>query len=142
MPPPKRPITRTGRGPPISRSTGSDRRHGLVASFGYAFEGCRSAWISQRNFRIHVVLTAAALAGGALLRLPAAAWAVLVLAIGLVLVAELLNTAIEAAVDLASPAEHPLAKRAKDIAAAAVVVAAASALLAGACIVVWAVRRT
>ena len=58
------------------------------------------------------------------------------------LVAELFNTALEALVDLVSPGDHPLAKRAKDIAAAAVLVAAAAALATGACLVFWALGRT
>ena len=53
------------------------------------------------------------------------------LAIGLVVAAELLNTAIEAVVDLVSPGEHPLAERAKDLAAAGVLVASVAALAAG-----------
>ena len=81
-------------------------------------------------------------AGGVLLRLPAAAWAVLVLAIGLVLFAELLNTAVEAVVDLVSPEDHPLAKQAKDVAAAAVLVAALTAVAAGASVAAWAVWRS
>lgn len=71
---------------------------------------------------------------GALLRLAPLAWAVLALAIGLVLTAELLNTALEAVVDLVSPQEHPLAKQAKDVAAAAVLVASLAALAAGLCV--------
>ena len=70
-------------------------------------------------------------AGGIVLRLSAASWAVVALAIGLVLSAELLNTAIEAVVDLVSPADHPLAKRAKDVSAAAVLAASLAALAAG-----------
>jgi diacylglycerol kinase (ATP) len=132
----------TGRGAAISRSTGSGRAHGLLASFGYAFAGLAAAWRTQRNVRIHAGLALLAVGGGLWLRLPAAGWAALALAIGLVLVTELLNTALEALVDLASPGEHPLAKRAKDIAAAAVVVASAAAVVTGACLVVWAVRRT
>lgn len=59
-------------------------------------------------------------------------------AIALVLAAELLNAAVEAVVDLVSPADHPLAKRAKDLAAASVLVAAGGAAAAGVAMVVWA----
>ena len=72
------------------------------------------------------------LVAGALLRLPATSWAVVALAIALVVAAELANTAIEAVVDLLSPEVHPLAKRAKDVAAAGVLVASAGAAAAGA----------
>ena len=58
-------------------------------------------------------------------------------AIALVVVAELLNSAIESVVDLVSPDDHPLAKRAKDVAAAAVLVAAAGAVAAGVSVLVW-----
>jgi diacylglycerol kinase len=75
------------------------------------------------------------------LRLPAAAWAIVFLTIALVVGAELLNSAVESVVDLVSPGEHPLAKRAKDVAAAAVLVAAAGAVAVGVCLVVWATGR-
>ena len=78
---------------------------------------------------------------GAVLRLPPAAWAVVFLAIALVVAAELLNAAVESVVDLVSPEDHPLAKRAKDIAAAAVLVAAAGAVAVGLCVALWAAGR-
>jgi undecaprenol kinase len=78
--------------------------------------------------RIHAVAALAVVLLGALLRVSATSWALLALAIGLVLSAELLNTALEAAVDLVSPEDHPLAKQAKDVAAAAVLVASLAAL--------------
>jgi len=70
------------------------------------------------------------------LRFGPLSWALVALAIALVVTAELLNTALEAVVDLVSPEEHPLAKRAKDIAAAGVLVASLGAAAAGA-IVLW-----
>lgn len=72
------------------------------------------------------------LLAGALLRLRPLAWALVVVAIALVLVAELVNAAIEAVVDLVSPESHPLAGRAKDVAAAAVLVSALAAVAIGA----------
>jgi diacylglycerol kinase len=75
------------------------------------------------------------------LRLPAAGWAVLFLTIALVVAAELLNAAVESVVDLVSPEDHPLAKRAKDVAAAAVLVAVAGAIAVGVCLVLWATGR-
>lgn len=73
----------------------------------------------------------------AVLRLPPWAWALLALACAGVIAAELLNAAVEAVVDLASPAEHPLAKRAKDVAAAGVLVAALGALGVAGALAVW-----
>jgi diacylglycerol kinase (ATP) len=88
---------------------------------------------SQRNFRIHVVTGAVVFAMGLWLQLPLGQLAVLVLTVTAVLVLELLNTATEAVVDLAIGRRfHPLARIAKDCAAAAVLVAAlASLLIAG-----------
>ena len=112
------------------------RRHSLGAAFGYALAGLSAAWRTQRNVRIHAAIALAVLAGGALLRLPAWAWAVVALAIALVLAAELANTAVEALVDLISPGEHPLAERAKDVAAASVLVASLGAAAAAVAVLV------
>jgi len=68
---------------------------------------------------------------GLWLRLPARDWAVLILTITMVFTAEFINTAIEAVVDLASPARHPLAKVGKDVGAAAVLIAALAAVIIG-----------
>jgi diacylglycerol kinase len=103
----------------------------VAASFGYALAGLAAAWRTQRNLRIHAVLAVGVVAAGVLLRLAPLAWAIIALAIGLVVAAELFNTALEAVVDLASPQDHPLAKRAKDVAAAGVLIAALTAAAAG-----------
>ena len=128
----------------ISRSpTSGDpppRRHSLAAAFGYAFAGLAAAWRTQRNVRIHASLAVVVVCGGVLLRFPAWAWAVVALAIALVLAAELANTALEALVDLISPDEHPLAKRAKDVSAAAVLIAALGAAVAGTCVLAAVLR--
>ena len=68
---------------------------------------------------------------GVWLALSARDWAVLALAIALVWMAEILNTSIEAVVDLASPVHHPLAKVGKDVGAAAVLIASLIAILVG-----------
>ena len=127
----------------ISRSPNSAerRRHDLVAAFGYAFAGLGTAWRTQRNVRIHGLIALAVVVAGAVLRLPPLAWAAVALAIALVVAAELLNTAIEAVVDLVSPEEHHLAKRAKDVAASAVLVAALGAVAVGVCVLVAVVVR-
>ena len=117
------------------------RTHSLAAAFAYAFDGLRAAWRTQRNVRVHAVLAVLALAAAAMFRVPPWAWAVVVLSIALVIAVELANTAIEALVDLVSPGDHPLAKRAKDVAAAAVLVASVGAAGAGACVVAALLRR-
>jgi len=102
----------------------------LPSSFRYAAQGLGYSFISQRNFRIHVVIGAVVFSLGIGLQLPALQMAVLVLTIAAVLVLELLNTAMEAVVDLAIGRRfHPLARIAKDCAAAAVLVAAISSML-------------
>ena len=103
----------------------------LLNSFRFAFGGLRYALATQRNLRIHLTAAALALWMGQRWGLSPAEWAVLWLCIGLVLAAELVNTALEAAVDLLSPGQHPLAAAAKDTAAAAVLVCALAALGVG-----------
>ena len=102
----------------------------LPTSFRYAAKGLSYSFSSQRNFRIHVVMGAVVFALGLWLGLSLERLAVLVLTVAAVLVLELLNTATEAVVDLAIGRQfHPLAKVAKDCAAAAVLVAALSSML-------------
>ena len=102
----------------------------LPASFRYAAQGLVYGFTSQRNFRIHVITGAGVLGLGLWLQLPTSQLAVLVLTVAAVLVLELLNTATEAVVDLAIGRKfHPLARIAKDCAAAAVLVASISSLM-------------
>ncbi|MAR07269.1 MAG: diacylglycerol kinase [Cyanobium sp. NAT70] len=102
----------------------------LPASFRYAAQGLTYAFVSQRNFRIHVITGLVVFGLGFWLQLDWIQLAVLVLTVAAVLVLELLNTAIEAVVDLAIGRRfHPLARIAKDCAAASVLVAAMSSLL-------------
>ncbi len=102
----------------------------LPASFRYAAQGLGYGFISQRNFRIHVFTGVVVFGLGVWLQLGLLKLAVLVLTVAAVLVLELLNTAIEAVVDLAIGRRfHPLARIAKDCAAAAVLVAAISSML-------------
>jgi undecaprenol kinase/diacylglycerol kinase (ATP) len=86
---------------------------------------------TQPNFRVHLCATIAVIGVAVALRATAVEVAVLLLAIGLVLVGEAFNTALEAVVDLASPDLHPLAKVAKDVAAAGVLLAAGIAAATG-----------
>lgn len=81
--------------------------------------------------KVHSGLAVLVVAAAAVFRLPPSSWMLLLLAITLVLTAELLNTAIEATIDLVSPEVHPLAKKAKDTAAGAVLLTAVFAVIAG-----------
>lgn len=102
----------------------------LPASFRYAVQGLVYAFASQRNFRLQLVMGSVALALALWLHLNVLELGVLVLTVAAVLVLELLNTATEAAVDLAIGRQfHPLARVAKDCAAAAVLVAAMASIL-------------
>lgn len=100
-------------------------------SFRYAFAGWWHVLKTQPNTWIHALATAVVVALAAWLRLPRHDWAILVVTFMVVWMAEFMNTAVEAVVDLASPDYHPLAKIAKDVAAAAVLVSAFGAVLVG-----------
>jgi diacylglycerol kinase len=103
----------------------------LPQRFRCAFQGWVEVWHWERNVRIHLGFVVGITALGIWLQLGLTQWAVLALTYGLVLVAELLNSALEALTDLASPAYNPLARRAKDMAAGAVLVAALVAVAVG-----------
>jgi diacylglycerol kinase (ATP) len=103
----------------------------LLISFRYAFAGIGYLLWTQRNAKIHTAIGVIAVALGFVLRIERGEWLALVLTIVLVLAAEGVNTAVEAAVDLASPAYHPLAKIAKDVAAGTVLLTAIGAVIVG-----------
>lgn len=104
---------------------------GRLRSFRPAFHGWAHVWRTQPNAWLHAVITLAAIAASFWVGLSRSHWALILLAAGLVWVAEFLNTALEAVVDLASPRQHKLAKAAKDVSAGAVVIAALIAVLVG-----------
>jgi diacylglycerol kinase len=102
-----------------------------LASFRYAFAGWWYVLRTQRNAWIHALVSLAVVAVGFWLGLGRIDWAILLLTVALVWVAEFVNTAVEAVVDLLSPDIHPLAKVSKDVAAAAVLIAALAAVGVG-----------
>ena len=89
-------------------------------SFGFAIQGFRFVLRSERNVKVMLGGFAFAVVAGIIVGLTPVEWGIVLLCCGCVLSAELVNTAIETIVDLVSPEYHPLAGRAKDIAAAAV----------------------
>lgn len=103
---------------------GTGKGAGFLSSFRYACEGL-SASFKGRNFRIQVGVAALAIFLCWLLRVSCVESCVVLICIGLVLAGECLNTALEAVVDLVCPKIHPVAKLAKDCAAAAVLVLSA-----------------
>ncbi len=100
-------------------------------SFACAFRGIAALLKSEVHARIHLVATVAVVALGWWCEITRSEWIAVALAIGLVWVAEALNTAIEYVADLAHPDEHPEVKKLKDLAAAAVLFASIVALIVG-----------
>ena len=111
---------------------GSEKDHpSFIRSFGYAIEGFVTAVRTERNIKVMLALGIAALIAGIVLKIDLLSWCLVALCIGMVLFAELINTAVEAVVDLATTEFHPLAKRAKDIAAASVYTLSITAAIVG-----------
>lgn len=107
-----------------------------AASFGYAFRGVGAALRTEVHLWFHAAATVAVVALGLYCGLARWEWVAVVLSVGAVWCAELVNTAVEAVVDLVSPQYHPLAGRAKDVAAGAVLIMALAAAVVGA-VVFW-----
>lgn len=95
---------------------------------GIALQGLRAAWRHEDAFRQEVLIAAVAIPVALLLPASAPGKALMISSILLVLIVELLNSALESAVDHTSLEQHPLAKRAKDIASAAVLLSIVNAL--------------
>lgn len=105
--------------------------YNLLRSFMYAISGvARSLW-RERNLRIHFFAAAYVLYFSKYFELSKSEYAVLLIAIGFVVACEMVNTAIEAAVDLNTTEYHKLARNAKDAAAGAVLVASAVSVAVG-----------
>jgi diacylglycerol kinase (ATP) len=102
-----------------------------LRSFIYAFSGWWYVLRTQQNTWIHAVITIAVIISGFVLQLSRYDWVLIFIAITLVWVAEFLNTALEAVIDLVVEEEHPLAKVGKDVGAAAVLITALTAVIIG-----------
>ncbi|MBD0379113.1 diacylglycerol kinase [Paenibacillus sedimenti] len=100
-------------------------------SFRYAYEGIKYALDTQRNMKFHFCVAFLVLLAALFFQLPKTDILFILLAVTLMIVTELINTAVEKAVDLAMPDRHPLAKIAKDVAAASVLVSAGFAVIVG-----------
>jgi len=107
------------------------RAPSLLDSFNYAFEGIIHVLRTQRNLRIHFVAAVLVFAAALALGVTRLQLIALVLAIAFVLVAEMLNTAIEGVIDVSTTSFDPNAKLAKDIAAGAVLIASITAVAVG-----------
>lgn len=132
-------ISKKGRGIVMDRHSETKRgnpafahkRHTVKFSFACAFSGLFACIKRERNMKIHLAIAALVIGAGVFFRISAAEWLACLAFFALVLGAELMNTAVEAAVDLASPEKSDLAKLAKDTAAAAVLVCSVLAAVAG-----------
>ncbi len=123
----------TAERPPPRRGGVPDKQGGfrvptIVQSFNFAFEGIIYVLRTQRNMRIHFALAAVVLILGLAVGVSKLELLALIVGISFVLIAEMLNTALEAAIDIATTSFDPLAKIAKDVAAGAVLIAAVNAI--------------
>ena len=112
-------------------STPRRRPPSILESFNYAFEGVIHVLRTQRNMRIHFLIAAGVLVAAVGIGVDRLELIVLLLSICFVLVAEMFNSAVEAAVDVASTSFDPMAKLAKDMAAGAVLISAVNAVAVG-----------
>ncbi len=103
----------------------------FVQSLGYAQKGIRHSIKSQRNIRIHFTVAALTVALGFYFRLSLIEFIFIAIMISMVIVAEMLNTAIEETVNLFTPGHHPRATLAKDTAAGAVLFSVICAIIVG-----------
>jgi diacylglycerol kinase (ATP) len=124
--PPRPDERRTGSRPPAP-----GRAPSLIDSFNYAFEGIIHVLRTQRNLRIHFAIAIGVIAAAAALGVERMELVVLLLSIAFVLVAEMVNSAIEGAIDVSTTTFDPNAKLAKDVAAGAVLIASVTALAVG-----------
>ncbi|MBI5924402.1 MAG: diacylglycerol kinase [Aquabacterium sp.] len=103
--------------------------HGFIDRLGFAWAGLRAAWRMEKSVRTHALATICVLALLLIVRAPAIWWAIMALAIALVIATELLNSAIEALADHLHPQRHEAIKLTKDVAAGAVLIASLLALV-------------
>ena len=109
----------------------SQKKDPLYKSFGYAFEGIGTCIKKERNMKIHCVAAVLVVIAGVILKISLLEWCICLTLFGLIMALELVNTAVEAVVDLVTEERKPLAKIAKDTAAGAVLIAAIMAVIAG-----------
>ena len=102
-----------------------------LRSFGYAWKGIRCCVGKEQNLSFHLIAMVVTVIAGFLLEITRIDWMIVILCIGVVIAAELFNSANEKLVDLVSPERHPIAGQVKDIAAGAVLVCAATAAIIG-----------
>lgn len=102
-----------------------------IKSFSFAFAGLKILVTEQHNARIHLMVTIAVVILAYYFQVTVGEWLVFILIISIVWLGEALNSAIEYLADAAVPEQHPLIKKAKDVAAAGVFISAVAALIIG-----------
>ena len=117
--------------PPASPGVTTHARATLFTAFRFAWQGILHVVRTQRNARIHLAVGTLVVIVAFWLHVAELEFAVLLVCITAVIAAEMMNTVVEATVDLISPEYHPLAKIAKDVAAGAVLVCAAGSAVIG-----------
>lgn len=100
-------------------------------SFKYSMAGLRYAYKNEQSMTVHVIVTALVIVFGLLFQIKLIEWIICIFLIGIIMASELLNTAIEAVVDLCTQDYHPLAKVAKDTASAAVFIFSIASAIIG-----------
>ncbi|MFM9890710.1 MAG: diacylglycerol kinase [Rickettsiales bacterium] len=108
----------------------------LIKAFGYSYDGLKAAYASEAAFRQELVLLAVGVSTACLLDVSAIARAVMIGSLLLILLVEIINTAIEATIERISADQHPLSKQAKDLGSAAVLISLVHAT------VIWVVILT
>ncbi|MFZ1878630.1 MAG: diacylglycerol kinase [Gaiellaceae bacterium] len=107
------------------------RAPGVLDSFNFAFEGIIHTLRTQRNMRIHLAVAFIVIVTALIVNVTKLELIALLISITFVLIAEMINTAVEAAIDIATTSFDPMAKLAKDIAAGAVLIASVNAIAVG-----------
>lgn len=102
-----------------------------INSFKYAFNGLIDTYRTEQSVWIYIPVSLLVILAGFLLKISTFEWLIIILILGIILSLELINTALEAVVDLATEKYHPLAKKAKDTVSAAVLVFAITSIIIG-----------
>lgn len=108
-----------------------EKKKPLWRSFGYAFSGIWTGIRKERNMKIHSAALMLVVIAGTVFKISVMEWCVCIILCALVMALELVNTAVEAVVDLVTEEQRPLAKIAKDTAAGAVLIAAIASVIVG-----------
>lgn len=115
-------------------SDSNEAKKKKLIGFSFAFQGLWEVLKTERNFRIHLSVSAIVVLAGLLLDLAAWEWVAVITIMAMVIILEMINSVIERIMDFLSPEQHPLVGEIKDISAGAVLVAALASVII-ACII-------